>query len=440
MQKINTWSLDIARSILRGPVYSVALLVASQTLLAAEVTSTITTESSNQSSSSSLSALAPAEGSISSSFRLPTFRHFHHRESVSLITSVSEQKTDSKTVKSSGSDDAGQVNESSSLPNLSYLSARLQTSWADGNRANLGVLQSLNTPDQRLVHGATKTYTIPGEVFGLGFEHDYTETVYFGLRDSYIDTSGFNDPSVGVTYHRDVTEGFSPRATAALFAPTTQRSQAQNTLTKGLLRYSETYRSHRWATYGGVSIARVFFAGNDVNADRSAKLCKLQNGGDDSKCSSTGSFAQSASGQTAHASVGYSGRSGHGSGTQHDGSTGFGGPTPTLSHPSEIDLIFLDHEVQRVGMSVSETYHASDDLKVSASASVSRLETTKGADVWFSSARVFDVAYTVSKWTTSTSLTYYSDFTHYQDPQIPSQWMISMRLTRNFGDDSSVVR
>ncbi len=252
-----------------------------------------------------------------------------------------------------------------------------------------------------------RAFTIPGEMLMGGYKHDLNEQVSLELKEGYVDAFGLMDPGIGLTYRIDQLDGWSPFGSLTTFLPATQISESDNTLIKVLAKVSETYRSHRWATFGGLSYMRVFFNGNPApNPGPPAEPMKSGTTG-----ASTTQLSQAS-----------------------------GGPVPSLSAPGQFDFVFFEKDVQRSSASLSESFNISHSARVSSGGALTQIETDGGHRIWFSSVNAINVSYMFGQWMLASGLTYYSDLSNYNRPTLPNQWNVGMMLAYNMGDDPPELR
>jgi hypothetical protein len=307
----------------------------------------------------------------------------------SVFTSRSAKSTDFRTMRTMGTDESGSVSEKSIFPNMNFVSALAMVTPARGHQAAFALLQSLDPVAKRILPLPTgKNMQVPGQIAAIRYRYDLSQSFLLSASAVHVDTYGFADPSLGLTYVTFDSRNRLYKFGLSQTAPITANSQASHLRTKSTLRASVVARKDTWTTTGYVSHSRPFYAagaspanaGTQVAVTRASPLIDLQ----------------------------------------------------------EMDIVILQKEKNRSTASATIAY-VKKAFTFSASATASHFRTFKDRSIWATTLKPLGIAYTTkNKWETGASFNLTSAIEKYRAPSLPTQWNVGVYLSYSIGEQPAI--
>ena len=324
---------------------------------------------------------------------------------MSLVSSVAGKKNDLRTLKSTGTDDSGSMNENSTLPNLSYFSGFGVFRFKEKHKFLVAALQSLDgAVDRTLATPFGRDFTIPGQILAARYSYVLTRELNVNAGLAYVDVFGVSDPTLGMGYRVSGPghTGWSGRLGLKFSVPMTDRSRAEQLITRATMRSAVFFQQAHWEGHGSLSHSRPFYPHGVTPVSRmgSSNANSVSSGG--------------------HGS-------GHGSG--QGGMAGMGSLDP-------VDLVLAERETNRTTAGLGGSYSLTDSFEIGAGAGLTLLETAKRSSIWLTNLRPLGLTYYFRNWEAGTNVNLFSDVAEYQHPSFPRLWAVDFRLSYTFGERS----
>jgi len=319
-------------------------------------------------------------------------------------------KNDIRSFRSSGSDESGSMSESSSLPNLNYVSAVAFARPFRNQQVMLGGLQSLDPASTRTITALGRSFVLPGEILALRYKYELGERFSLSAGDIYVDTFKFLDPTAGIAYRNMRADGWGQRAGLDFSAPLSARSNAETLVTRGTLRTRLIHRSDVWIMSGGLAYSRPFYS-------------------DPSKAGTFGHSSANSAGPRSRPP------GGSGGGLSPGGAIGSATTTQSLE---EVDLVMLEPEFARTTASAGVLFSPGAKWKLSSNAGATHLETAKGHVIWLTSAKILGASYRLGQAEVGSDFQLYSDAHKFAHPSLPSLWSVGVHLSYSFGVEPTI--
>ena len=356
-------------------------------------------------SSSALTLPSPGAPNSLSFFRL------------SLLSSRSERDPDYRSMKGSGAggddsgsgggagpdDGSGQGGGGPGASNSNYVAAfGIMPGLTRGGTFSFVGLQSLDPVENRTILAPMGAkFTMPGSIVSAKYEQEFVPRFSVLARESFINTLGFTDPSLGVSFRNAQRVGWSERLSLTSSVPLTDKSKSSGLVTRSALRGN---LEHSWAQlkwYGSLGFSKAFYSSD----------------------APSGGFGI-ASGHNKKPGLGQASAS---------NPPNFNGAIPSSFKPDELDLVLLCREQHRSSMASGLSWRPIDDLKISAGGNLSLAKTTNGDSLWSSSIKPMGLTYGLGAWELGSDLSFNSDVADYKSPPLPKLWSLSASLSYTFG-------
>lgn len=288
-----------------------------------------------------------------------------------------------------GAGGGGGDESSTTLPNLNYVSAQAFMPFLKNSTISLMGMQSLDrSEDLKIATPFGADFQLPSQIAMLRYRYQLSPAWAADVRGLYIDTIGYKDPSLGVTY----TQAGRWMGLYSLSAsvPVTGSSHDDDLLTRAFLRTAFTRRADRWAFITSVMHMHSFYEGGQPpNRAR-----------------------------------------GQGRATQTDAN---GKPIVPI-FPSAVDLILLQREIHRTRGDLSVAYALTDRFTVGAGAGLSYSVTEKEKTLWMTSAKPLVLKYVYDQAEIGTEVSLNSDIRDFEAPRLPSILSVGLRVGYTFGE------
>jgi hypothetical protein len=308
---------------------------------------------------------------------------------VSMMSSRSGQKTDFRSLKTSGTDDSGRMSESTILPNQSLVAAFGFIELQRRHQLMVAMIQSMESEETRTV--ATPfgpSVLLPGRISIARYR--IALSPLFGLSASavHVDTFGMRDPGVGLGY-RDVSMAGGQNVDLNLSVPLTARSRADQLLTRATLRGGLIHRMDNFTLLSRLSHSRTFYK-DPANLDK-----------------------------------------------PKPGSTPSRGLASAM--PSELDMVLVQREKSRSTGMMGALFQANSKLRLGTLGQMVYVTTFKNKGMWITVFKPLTISYALGSWEAGANFSLSSDILNYKSPSLPSQWTAGVNLSYGFGQAPGAI-
>lgn len=310
---------------------------------------------------------------------------------VSVFSSRSSQKSDYRSLKTTGLDEGGGVSERTVLPNQSFVSAFGMIQPFEKHQLLFGALQSVDSEERRQVPTPFGSkFTLPGRISVARYRYLLSEEFSLSAGAVHVDTFGYSDPFLGIGYRVAREGGWIHRAEWKLSAPVNRTSRADGLLTRGVLRADTLLRHGFFVTSGGLSHSRPFYR-DSSRLDRPSGL------------SSKGSTVV--------------------------------GRNSVMAAPkiSELDLLLMQRENSRSSAHIGTGFQASKKWRLSTSANVAYLTTFQRGHLWVTGFKPINAIFTDKNLEIGAGLGLLSDIQKYRRPSLPKDWNVGLNVSYSLG-------
>ncbi|MGZ3686226.1 MAG: hypothetical protein ACXVCI_20400, partial [Bdellovibrionota bacterium] len=184
---------------------------------------------------------------------------------ITYLTSRAPGK-DFRSFQQQNGDDAGNMTENSTLPNLNYVSLHAMYAPLPRHHFMMGGTQSLDPPSRRTIKGpGGRGLPLPGSLAALMYSFDLKENFSLQAGEVYVDAFGFTDPIAGISYHTILPSTMMANTGLSLSAPVSPMSRRDQLVTQAMIRGALTKRFGLVTISGHVTYSRpIYQSGAEV--------------------------------------------------------------------------------------------------------------------------------------------------------------------------------